>query len=165
MPSISPRTAVAARVTGLTPVNAWSHPGIVRVGTKTFAPKASTNCPIALSICAVAGVFTSIASAVQIQARLKANAWRNSSARSTPTGPPCGRKPKASPIPSGSTEAVRYRKTSPHIAPRSTDGRQIGRTRNRSNAPVVRSRFSVIPVWAVARTTASTMIPGSRYCR
>ena len=77
-------------------------------------------------------------------------------------GPAWNRNPIAAPAAIISTMTNRLRRASAATRPARTAAAVMGRDRNRSIMPVVRSSAMATPVWEAPNPMASTTMPGSR---
>ncbi len=119
----------------------------------------------ALRPCTERGCLTTMASAVNTQHSANANSVTRPSAASTASGSVPNRNPRITPSTSMISPDVRYRTRSAAMAPTSGADRPIGRLRNRSKIPVLRSSASATPVPADAKTKVCTSTPGRANCR
>src|SRR5262252_1901673 len=97
LPAIRSRTAITTRVTGLTLTMAWSQPGIVLSDTQMFVVNTKGNKIMMLACITDSGVRIVNPKIVQIVVRLNANTSMSAKASTTPTTPPSGRNPSATP--------------------------------------------------------------------
>src|SRR5919109_2752201 len=113
VPAMRPRSAATRWLIGLASTKGCSQPGIVRGSTKMLLANARGKTNNRLTFETALGVRRTSASAVQIHAMLNENPSSSATASSTPTGPPSGRKPMATPIAMTIAAASRFRAASP----------------------------------------------------
>jgi len=152
-------------VTGLAFTHACIHPGIV--ATWTNAPLAKVNGKIRTNpnTWTFSGASTRTPTSTGSQEKARENTSTRPTASSASGTPVWIRKPRSIPTPSRMPMAHSWRTTSAAIRPASGAERAMGRLRNRSNTPLLKSLFSAIAVFSVRNIAFCTMMPASPYSR
>lgn len=101
-----PRDASVRWVIGLTLTKACTQPGMVDSSTNTLLANVSGNSTVMLICMTLSGVCIFRPMIVHAHDRLNANTSSSATARSTPSGPPSGRKPRTTPSTTTTSDAT-----------------------------------------------------------
>jgi len=161
-PRQSARRASTVTVIGLASAKGCSQPGMVVVGTNVELVKISGTAPRMPARPAASGSRTSSPIRAFTQDRARPRVSARPIAASAAAGPAWNRNPTAWPTTITRSRTSRLRTASARARPASAAERAIGRARNRSSMPVVRSSATATPVCEAPNARVSTKMPGNR---
>ena len=149
-------------VTGLALAKACSQPGMVATGARVELVKNKMMIGNRPASPADSGSRTTRPSSRLSQENASPAATARATAARAAAGPAWNRNPMAAPTAIIRATTNRLRSASAATRPARTAPLVMGRDRNRSIIPVVRSSAMATPVWEAPNPIASTKMPGSR---